>query len=274
MPPNPLTYLHLEQNSSNWTVPIKPASVRGLKLLSVNASQVSATQPGGSNWTVIVSVNLTIGYVASYTTTDSSGVSKRLSTGRRALMSSSLDSWAQEDLFALVKRRRRLVGEEVMMSAEVAGGMSAAFGHHLPLDGSGQPRLRSLLFHDPGSPEALVIQEALRSPYGRIASAWVRQQAMPALARARRELASSLQHIELLAERMELQAADVGNIFTDDWEQFSAIDGDGSRRSLLGSNFSQADTITLAQIMSVLSSLTTLNVSVIGLPSYGMKCDM
>ena len=131
------------------------------------------------------------------------------------------------------------------------------------------------MFHDPSMPEALVLTEALRSPCGRIASAWVRQQAMPALVRARRALASSLHQIEVMAERMAPPAENV-----EDWEDgVLSADGDsrdqlggGARRSLMASNMSQADIITLAQVMSVLSSLDTLNVSEWGGPSLLLKC--
>ena len=180
-------------------------------------------------------------------------------------MASSLDSWAQEDVFELARQAIRQVedGQVPMHLSPGLQGMSAAtFRHQLPLNPViGSPHMRGLMFHDPSTPESLVLTEAPRSPYSRIASTWVRQQAMPALARARHALASSLHQIEVMAERMSPPLGDLEDELLSadgDWkDQFPG----GSRRSLMASNMSQADIITLAQVMSVLSSLDTLNVS-------------
>lgn len=204
--------------------------------MSINATQTSSP----SNWTVVVSVSITYGFVMNYSFT---------STRRRGRsLMASLDSWVAEDLFQPSHGGSAYPG---INFAEAVDGM-ASEGH----DGS-----RTLLFDALPSPNAAEVRLALSTPAGRAASAWVKQRAVPVLQRARRDLASTLRQLEVMSQRLLPE------------EEASSDDAPFmGRRSLTSSNASiytsPQDIVTLAQIMSVLSSLNTLSVSPDNLTIY------
>lgn len=128
-------------------------------------------------------------------------------------------------------------------------GMLAEGGHGSGLQNGvsiAPSQLRTLLM-DPLSAARVHLPPSTLA--GRVLSAWVRERAMPALDRARSDMAASLQQLEARSLRAEEDL----NPEADGTEEVRQ-----GGRSLLADP--SPDTITLAQIMSVLSSLDTLNV--------------
>ena len=216
------------------TPPIKPSAVRGLQLLSITTSKIS-----NANWTVLVSVNLTTAYMYNISTPAAAAAVERRG---RSLMASALTSWAEEDIYQTALT-------ELQASAGMAFGVSSdgmvAEDGQSGGGGIASAQLRTLQMDPYSAARGHLSSSTLP---GRVLSAWVREQAMPALNRARRDLASSLQQLDAMSLRS--RAEEGGN---------SGPAGQGGRTLL---DDPSPDTITLAQIMSMLSSLDTLNVGV------------
>ena len=88
---------------------------------------------------------------------------------------------------------------------------------------------------------------------------------MPALGQARRNLASSLMQLEVMSQRVHAKedaalggSSEFGRNVTAGRDFTAGLEATGGRRALLDAS---QDAVTLAQIMSILSNLNTLNVS-------------